>query len=94
MINFDEVIITAYFVFCNKKPPRGVGIDWLLNFAKVNFGYVRICNDIENLQDNGFLKLKGKYFEPTEKARMAVKILPDEMIYPDTTALWNNQKGF
>ena len=28
-----------------KKPPRGVGIDWLLNFAKVNSGYVRICNE-------------------------------------------------
>ena len=28
-----------------KKPPRCVGIDWLLNFAKVNSGYVRICNE-------------------------------------------------
>ena len=28
-----------------KKPPRGIGIDWLLNFAKVNSGYVRICNE-------------------------------------------------
>jgi DNA topoisomerase-3 len=43
---------------------------------------------IEKLQSNGFLKLSGKFFEPTEKARMAVKILPDEMIYPDTTAVW------
>ena len=42
---------------------------------------------IEKLQDSGFLKLKGKFFEPTEKARMAVKILPEEMIYPDTTAI-------
>ena len=42
---------------------------------------------IEKLQDNGLLKLKGKFFEPTEKARMAVKILPEEMIYPDTTAI-------
>ncbi|MBR3050801.1 MAG: DNA topoisomerase III [Selenomonadaceae bacterium] len=46
---------------------------------------------IEKLQDNGFLKLTGKYFEPTEKARMAVRILPDEMIYPDTTALWEKE---
>ncbi len=28
-----------------KTPPRGVGIDWLLNFAKENSGYVRICNE-------------------------------------------------
>lgn len=31
--------------FTTKQPPRGVGIDWLLNFAKVNSGYVRICNE-------------------------------------------------
>lgn len=30
----------------------------------------------------------GKYFEPTEKAKLAVKILPEEIIYPDTTAIW------
>ena len=28
-----------------KQPPRGVGIDWLLDFAKANSGYVRICNE-------------------------------------------------
>ena len=43
---------------------------------------------IEKLQTAGFLKLVGKYFEPTEKAKMAVKILPEEIIYPDTTAIW------
>ena len=43
---------------------------------------------IEKLQSSGFLKLAGKFFEPTEKARMAVKILPDEIIFPDTTAIW------
>ena len=43
---------------------------------------------IEKLQTTGFLKLVGKYFEPTEKAKMAVKILPEEIIYPDTTAIW------
>ena len=43
---------------------------------------------IEKLQSAGFLKLAGKYFEPTEKAKIAVKILPDEIIYPDTTAVW------
>lgn len=46
---------------------------------------------IEKLQDNGFLKLNGKFFEPTEKARMAVKILPEEMIYLDTTELWEKE---
>ena len=46
---------------------------------------------IEKLQDNGFLKLNGKFFEPTDKARMVVKILPEEMIYPDTTAIWENE---
>ena len=43
---------------------------------------------IEKLQAMGFLKLAGKYFEPTEKARTAAKILPEEMTYPDTTAIW------
>lgn len=43
---------------------------------------------IEKLQTMGFLKLVGKYFEPTEKARAAAKILPEEMTYPDTTAIW------
>ena len=46
---------------------------------------------IEKLQDNAFLKLTGKFFAPTEKARMAVKILPEEMIYPDTTAVWERE---
>ena len=46
---------------------------------------------IEKLQDSGFLKLKGKFFEPTDKARLAVKILPGEMIYPDTTAIWEKE---
>lgn len=43
---------------------------------------------IEKLQTAGFLKLTGKYFESTEKARTAAKILPEEMTYPDTTAIW------
>ena len=32
--------------------------------------------------------MKGKFFEPTKKAKMAVKILPEELTYPDTTAIW------
>lgn len=46
---------------------------------------------IEKLQAMGFLKLAGKYFEPTEKARTAAKILPEEMTYPDTTAYGKNR---
>ena len=46
---------------------------------------------IEKLQTSGFLKLSGKFFEPTEKAQIAVKILPDEMIFPDTTAIWEKE---
>ena len=46
---------------------------------------------IEKLQTSGFLKLVGKYFEPTEKAKMAVKILPEEIIFPDTTAIWEKE---
>ena len=46
---------------------------------------------IEKLQTYGFLKLTGKYFEVTEKAKMAVSILPEEMIYPDTTAKWERE---
>lgn len=46
---------------------------------------------IEKLQSSGFLKLAGKFFEPTEKAKVAVKILPDEIIYPDTTAVWEKE---
>ena len=46
---------------------------------------------IEKLQTSGFLQLKGKFLEPTEKARMAVKVLSDEIIYPDTTAIWEKE---
>ena len=42
---------------------------------------------IEKLQTAGFLQMKGKFLEPTEKARMTVKVLPEDMIYPDTTAI-------
>lgn len=46
---------------------------------------------IEKLQTSRFLKLAGKFFEPTDKAKVAVKILPDEIIYPDTTAVWEKE---
>ncbi len=46
---------------------------------------------IEKLQTTGFLKLVGKYLEPTEKAVMTVKILPEEIIYPDNTPIWETE---
>ena len=46
---------------------------------------------IEKLQSQNFLKLDKKFLVPTEKAFHAVKILPDEIIFPDITAIWENQ---
>lgn len=46
---------------------------------------------IEKLQSQNFLKLDKKFLVPTEKAFHAFKILPDELILPDLTAVWENQ---
>ena len=46
---------------------------------------------IEKLQSQNFLKLDNKFLIPTEKAFHAVKILPPELIFPDLTAVWENQ---
>lgn len=46
---------------------------------------------IEKLQNYGFFELKKKYLVPTEKAEMAVKALPEEITYPDTTAVWEKE---
>lgn len=46
---------------------------------------------IEALQSREFLRLDKKYLMPTEKAEMAVKVLPEEITYPDTTALWEKE---
>lgn len=46
---------------------------------------------IEKLQAQNFLKLDKKFLVPTEKAFHAVKILPDELTFPDLTAVWENQ---
>ena len=50
-----------------KNPPRGVGIDWLLNFAKINSGYVRICNENVIFEQNyngriDYKKMSNKFY--------------------------------
>lgn len=46
---------------------------------------------IEKLQEKQFLQIEKKYFIPSEKAYMMVKVLPEDITYPDTTAMW--EKG-
>ena len=46
---------------------------------------------IEKLQNSGFLALSKKYLLPTDKANLAVKILPESLTYPDTTAVWEKE---
>ncbi|WP_196607222.1 DNA topoisomerase III [Pectinatus frisingensis] len=46
---------------------------------------------IDKLQTSGFLSLQKKYLVPTEKARMAVTVLPEDITYPDTTAVWEKE---
>ena len=46
---------------------------------------------IEKLQSSGFLALSKKYLLPTDKANLAVKILPESLTYPDTTAVWEKE---
>ncbi|MBR3457951.1 MAG: DNA topoisomerase III [Selenomonadaceae bacterium] len=46
---------------------------------------------IEKLQASGFLTLSKKYLLPTDKANLAVKILPKSLTYPDTTAVWEKE---
>ncbi len=43
---------------------------------------------IETLQSRGYLALKKKYLVPCDKAFQLYKVLSDEILYPDTTALW------
>ena len=50
-----------------KQPPRGVGIDWLLGFAKSNSGYVRICNEHVLFEQNSdgaatYKRLEKKFY--------------------------------
>ena len=46
---------------------------------------------IEKLQTSKYLALEKGKLVPTEIAEMAVKILPDEITYPDTTAVWEKE---
>ncbi len=43
---------------------------------------------IEHLQKMGFMKLEKKKLVPTDKAKSLYSVLSDDLIYPDTTALW------
>lgn len=43
---------------------------------------------IELLKTAGFVNIDKKYMIPTEKGRMAIDNLPDEITYPDLTAVW------
>ena len=54
---------------------------------------LRECSGIgiEKLQNSGFLVLSKKYLLPTDKANLAVKILPESLTYPDTTAVWEKE---
>ena len=47
---------------------------------------------IKELIDRGFLReeTKKKYLKPTEPAYLLVDILPEEITYPDFTALWED----
>lgn len=47
---------------------------------------------IKELIDRGFLReeTKRKYLKPTESAYLLVDMLPEEITYPDFTALWEN----
>ena len=43
---------------------------------------------IELLKKAGFMTVEKKKLVPTAQGRMVVKLLPDSITYPDTTALW------
>ena len=43
---------------------------------------------IDRLQMTDVIVLQKKFLVPTEKAFMMVKVLPEDITYPDTTALW------
>ncbi len=45
---------------------------------------------IETLQKRGFLELKKKHLIPCEKAYELCNVLSDDILYPDTTAMWEN----
>ena len=46
---------------------------------------------IDDLINRQFLKISRKALQPTEKAYMLIDALPDEMTYPDETAIWEDK---
>ncbi|MDU2064974.1 MAG: DNA topoisomerase 3 [Sporomusaceae bacterium] len=48
---------------------------------------------IQELGQRGFLKPEGKkkYLIPTDRAYLLIDMLPDELTYPDSTALWEEK---
>ena len=46
---------------------------------------------IDDLLKRGFLKTEKKALYPTDKAYMLIDALPDEMTYPDATAIWEDK---
>ena len=46
---------------------------------------------IETLQKRGFLALEKKHLVPCEKAYQLCTVLSDDILYPDTTALWEKE---
>ena len=46
---------------------------------------------IDDLTQRGFLKVVRKSLYPTEKAYLLIDAMPDEMTYPDATAIWEDK---
>lgn len=46
---------------------------------------------IKDLIDRQFLEVEKKKLKPTEAALIMIDSLPDEITYPDTTAIWEDQ---
>ena len=46
---------------------------------------------IDDLIKRGFLKVVKKILQPTEQAYLLIDALPDEMTYPDATAIWEDK---
>lgn len=46
---------------------------------------------IDNLIKRGYIVVNKKFLQPTDKAIQIVNVLPDEIKYPDLTAIWEEQ---
>ncbi len=46
---------------------------------------------IDELIQRGFLKVVKKSLQPTERAYLLIDALPDELTYPDETAIWEDK---